>query len=289
MTLDKRIEKDLKELYNNGSLNGTMNEANQLSIDLFGATGNLSANGLPGHFVGDRDAQTVLVMLNPQVDVKDNDKLVKTKETISKLRIDASSLIKFINTFKSGHADFGNLDKGTRFDVKQARFLKPWKDSGVTFPPNFPQDKKTYPDAKKAVLLKKLQLELVPYCSKTFDIQNKNVACLTPLVDTLFDEIFRVERTYIIFCGKIFEDIFNKTTLGTKINSLSKKVGPQIANLKSKSGTPINSHCHVIKIYYNNQWHKALIANSYAHRRLNGKAMSAYGEFCYNTYINSKI
>ena len=56
MTLDERIERDLTELY----------EGKEISCakDLQ-AVIEISAKGLPQHFVGDRNAKTVFVQLNP--------------------------------------------------------------------------------------------------------------------------------------------------------------------------------------------------------------------------------
>ena len=66
MTLDKRITKDLTELYNNGALNGSISEAIGLKSVI---KGGVSTNGLPGNFTGYRSAPTVFVTLNPGQDV----------------------------------------------------------------------------------------------------------------------------------------------------------------------------------------------------------------------------
>ena len=289
MTLDERIEKDLTELYNGGKLNGIISDANTLSTGLFGSLNELSACGMPGHFTGNRDADTVIVMLNPGKDVENANKQESTKEMLKKLNIDTKTLDSFITTYKKGNENFGNLSKGSAFDVKQARFLAPWEDSGISFPSEFPVNNNTYLGAKKAVLLQKLQLELVPYCSKTFEINTKNIKILIPYIETLFHEIFSKKRKYILFCGNVFEELFSvfNDVSSNSIVMRNYEEGPVIT--KTSKGTDVVSHCQIITINYNGEQHNALIANSFAHRRLTGNKMSNYGKFCYDTYINSKI
>lgn len=282
MTLDQRIAKDLKELYNGGNLNGVISSASALNKAQFNNTP-FSTQWLPRHFTGDRSSKTVIVMLNPKLDVNKQNNI---QTALSKLKINTGSLNSFISSYKNSNKDFGKLSKGSAFDVKQARFLAPW--NSICFPSQFPSNTKTYPQAKEAVLLNKLQLELIPYGSNTFVIDKNKINIVKPYVDTLFGEIFSQKRQYIIFCGNVFEDIFDlyKSQGGTTtIKSISQKTGPTITI--SKTGKEIKSHCHVIEINYNNNTYRALIANSFAHRRLNGTAMSNYGKFCYDTYIST--
>lgn len=64
MTLDERIERDLTELYEGKEISCAKNLQAVIEI---------SAKGLPQHFVGDRNAKTVFVQLNPGQDVKKAD------------------------------------------------------------------------------------------------------------------------------------------------------------------------------------------------------------------------
>lgn len=235
MTLDQRIEKDLEALYNNGlkDLIAKFNqckiqEAEDLSIALFGKPNELSSHGLPGYFTGNRSARTVMVMLNPGQDVATHNNPQITDVLLKKLKITTGTLDEYLK----GNELFGTYDKESKeneekyeeevekvargkkevekkyiypdsFDLKQAAFLKRWPDCGVKIDEKFPpsddesnqivnKEHTNYELAKQTaeiVLRNKLQLELVPYASRKFD-GIKNYEPLFPFVETLFDEIF---------------------------------------------------------------------------------------------------
>lgn len=75
MTLDQRIAKDLKELYNGRNLNGVISSANDLN-NAHIVNEPFSTQGLPRHFTGDRNSKTVIVMLNPKLNTKKQNKEV---------------------------------------------------------------------------------------------------------------------------------------------------------------------------------------------------------------------
>ena len=247
MTLDNRIKTDIEDLYNSGILkfieqfkNCKIKAAEQLSMDLFGTSDELSSHGLPGYFAGKRDAKTVMVMLNPGSDVVSQDNPFVTEKTLKKLRMNTVNSDEFVNSFQEGCKNFGNLDlvdegkdKGKiridNFDIKQAAFLKAWdKDkSEVDIPDEFPGMLKNLPskpskkekeerddllrETKQKVLMSKLQLELIPYASREFkNIKDDKLKFLFPYIETLFDEIFSYERNYVIFCSDFFEKLFKK-------------------------------------------------------------------------------
>lgn len=282
MTLDKRIKKDLTELYNNGALNGSITEAGNLKSVI---KGGVSTKGLPGHFTGDRSAPTVFVTLNPGQDVAAADKNLKCE--ICKFNIDTSSLSNFISSYVASRIDFGNKTKGSAFDVKQARFLQAWEDSGIDFPDDFPAEPKSYREAKKHVLLQKLQLELVPYCSKNFVVDQKAIAKLLPFIETLFTEIFSAERKYVIFAGSIFEELFKLYNNEVDANYKTKILRKSSKVITFQSSYTIPSHCCVCEITRkaDGKTIRALIANTFPHSRLVGKRMSEYGKFCYDEFI----
>lgn len=250
--LDKRIEQDLKELYDGGlkELIDKFNEcrikkADELSKQLFGKEGELSAHGLPGYFTGDRKARTVMVMLNPGQDVAGKDNPVTTIETLLKLGISTNSAEELIESYGKGNTAFGNHDRADRdkkgiypdsFDLKQAAFFKEWPSDpqkpdfcGIQIHNDFPEcikwDKKNSDkdklerkmkiefDTAEKVLMNKLQLELVPYASRDFkDIPKKKLDALFPYIETLFDEIFsnvsQDDSRYVIFCADVFDKLF---------------------------------------------------------------------------------
>jgi hypothetical protein len=288
MTLDNIITKDLTELYNNGALNGSISEAEKLKSVI---KGGVSTKGLPGYFTGNRNANknTVFVTLNPGQDVAASDKNLKCE--ICKFNIDTSSLSNFISSYKDSRIDFGNRTKGSAFDVKQARFLQTWEDSGIDFPKDFPVERKSYPEAKRNVLLQKLQLELVPYCSKNFVVDQKTIAQLLPFIETLFTEIFSAERKYVIFAGSIFEELFKLYNNEVNANYCIAFLHSSSKVITFKSSYTILSHCCVCKISRNadGKTIKALIANTFPHSRLVGDKMSVYGKFCYDEYRKQMV
>ena len=248
MKLDDRIKKDTEDLYNSGILtfiqqfkNCKIKAAEQLSMDLFGTSDELSSHGLPGYYTGKRDAKTVMVMLNPGSDViSQNNPFVTEKaleRTLKELGItNPSSSADFLNLFVEGSNKYGDIDKDDEgniridnFDIKQAAFLKAWdkNKSEVDIPDEFPGMLKNLPSkpskkekedrdnllrkTKQNVLMQKLQLELIPYASREFkNVKPSKMHFLFPYVETLFDEIFSHERNYVIFCSDFFEKLFKK-------------------------------------------------------------------------------
>lgn len=329
MTLDDRIKKDLENLYDSGILEYIrrfkgckINEAEQLSKALFGNSNEFSTHGLPGYFVGNRDAQTVMVMLNPGTDVISQNNPFVTERTLNKLKINTGAPDVFVKSFKEGSRNFGDLDvvdegkdKGRirldNFDIKQAAFLKAWDDSDVVIPDEFPDMVTNMPPrrskdqkeklndllrkVKREVLLNKLQLELVPYASREFkSISDDKMHFLFPYVETLFEEIFRCKRKYVIFCSDFFERLFRMYTNdehypGIIDIDLDKKQSMQLLN-KGKA------YCTPITIKYAGKAMtsiNAVIAHTFPNKSLPNayEKMKDYGEFCfkvYNSYKNKK-
>ena len=324
MTLDDRIGKDLEDLYNSGILkfikqfkNCKIKAAEQLSNDLFGTPNELSSHGLPGYYTGKLDAKTVMVMLNPGSDVISQDNPFVTEKTLKKLGINTVNSDEFVNSFQEGRKNFGNLDlvdegkdKGKiridNFDIKQAAFLKAWdkEKSEVDIPDKFPGMLKNLPsklskkekenrdnllrETKQKVMMSKLQLELIPYASREFkQIPFANIKHLFPYVETLFDEIFRRERTYVIFCSDFFDTLFrmysdDKEYTGSIVFG-DKKEWSLFQDDRKASCTPI-------KITYNKgktmtSIH-AVIAHTFPNKALPNAydKMQAYGKFCFEKY-----
>ena len=212
MKLDERVKKDLSELYNGGNTPGEIQCAVELEGLIAAKPGQTSfaTKALPGYYAGNRKADTVLVMLNPGMSVCEaNCRLMYDIERYS---------MKDANDIENYHqccANYGYIDKSRldNFDLKQAFFLHNWEQTGIELPIDLrstmtrKSDMGTLLKAKEAVLTQKLQLELVPYASSSFNNINKSkIKLLIPFVETLFDEIFAHERKYVIFCSHIFID-----------------------------------------------------------------------------------
>ena len=308
MTLDERIEKDLTELYNNGEIVA----AHDLSIKMFGSHDGFSAYGKPGHFAGNRDAYTVMVMLNPGKDVAAANNPIKTHNLLCDLGIKTNTLKEFIRTYKEASMKFGekDFDKAINpgkynekycldnFDIKQAAFLKHWEDCEVKIPDPFPtkDDISLRQEVKKNVLMQKLQLELVPYASRTFEVKDDKLELLFPFVETLFDEIFRKEdRRYVIFCSAYFKKLFEIYNKDDRYPGWIKigqtETGPSIL----KNGVS----CTPIRIYRNGKEKcpedvpslKAVIAHTFPNQALPNaySLMEKYGEFCYRVFKDCKL
>ncbi|MCR5762194.1 MAG: hypothetical protein K6G00_02285 [Treponema sp.] len=273
MTLDEQIAKDLTELYEGREISSAKELHTLIEI---------SCSGLTQHFVGDRDAKTVFVMLNPGSDAEGAEqKLADRRKTY-----DSTSAQAFIESYVREMQDFGKVHRTDNpcdpFDVKQAAFLRHWKDSGITLPDAFPQDKETFADAKEAVLSQKLQLELLPYSSKKFEVNTKNINLFIPFVEILLGEIFRRERTAVIFGGKIFDSVlraYNKASGSTVID-----LSAQEARLVPiAAGKKYNGRCRPITLRWNGRTQKALIANTFPSQALSKayEVMQNYGKFCY--------
>lgn len=281
LTLDQKIQKDLEDLLFNHEISKAV-ELNRNNV----IKEQISTKGLPGFFAGNRKAKTVLVMLNPGCDAIFADH--KYPCDICKLKIDDKhGLTTFVKDYIDASTNFGKIDhwRYDAFDIKQAQFLYPWKDSGITFPTGFPSDPNTFLDAKEAVLTQKLQLELVPYCSRTF--ASNKIDPLIPYVETLFDEIASCNRKYVIFCSTIFERLFKAYEKKYKGSILGLSGNPTQGVLKRVNGTYTKNkyYCRKITITYNGKPLPAMIANSFPMQGLNGDLMRQYGKFCYDNYF----
>jgi hypothetical protein len=241
---------------------------------------------LPGYYAGDRKAKTVMVMLNPGMDVDEaNDNLMCD---ICKRSMKNAADIENYHQWcvEYGHIDRSRLDN---FDLKQAFFLHNWKDTGISLPENLcaspKSDKDTLLKAKETVLTQKLQIELIPYASSSFSAFNKKMLSLTvPFVETLFDEIFSQNRNYIVFCSKMFKDVFkeyNKVHQGAiDFVATESQIIP---------GSKINGSCSIVLIHHQNKTVKALIANTFPNQALPNAyhLMEKYGDFCYQQYCQN--
>lgn len=111
--LDKSMEEDLTNLFNNTEI------VKAKVINDTGCFDCVSTKGLPQHFVGNRDAKTVFVMLNPGEDSIIADS--KFKEQTQ--NYDWTSKESLLKSFVNDKKNFGcNINKPDPFDFKQAVF-----------------------------------------------------------------------------------------------------------------------------------------------------------------------
>lgn len=315
-TLDDRITNDLTQIYNNSIMplkeimafvekykKFKLIEAEKLSnlVKSDDSEDGVSTRGLPGYFTGDRKAKTVMVMLNPGIDVAKANNPFTTYETLTKLGVTINSLEDFIASYLEGSWKYGEKDyeRPDNFDLKQAAFLKSWDGCGVEFPDGFldgenkvDSESLAAKEAKKNVLMQKLQLELIPYASRTFDVNSKSCdESLFPYVGTLFDEIFRTPtpRKYVIFCSDFFDKLFKSYEKKYPGSIEYEKTTPKKESkvIFDKNGKC--AYCSPIRINWGGKSQKAVIAHTFPNRALSNayKKMQKYGAFCYKVFNES--
>lgn len=341
MTLDDRIKKDLYDLYNKGEIDGAKDLEDLVKTDkskypnlqdlapeeqktlqryMMDQT-SFATRALPVYDGGKRDAKTVMVMLNPGNGVENaNRELLYElkKRNMSKMfkklscgnacpQVTSSNvdLTEDIKNYHHFNANYGDWDQWRmdNFDLKQAFFLRHWKNCGVNLNVKNLEDiidhQSSKNDKEKAdevhlkqleekrkVLMEKRQLELVPYASRSFSsINKKNISKIFPYVETLFHEIFSYDRKFVIFCSRKFEEVFQAYNGDKKYPGTIEFIQPyEKDNFK---GSKLTVSCSVIRINYDNKSIKAIIANTFPNQALPNAydLMAAYGEFCYNCLL----
>ena len=343
MTLDDRVKKDLGDLYNKGEIDGAKDLDDLVKTDkskyrnlqnLANTPGaqitlqrymmdqtSFATRALPVYGWGKRDAKTVMVMLNPGNGVENaNRELLYElkKRNMSKMfkklscgnacpqvALNNNDLTDDIKHYNDFNANYGDWDRWRmdNFDLKQAFFLRHWKNCGVGLDDdnlkyiigyqssNDEEEKaevhKRQLEEKRKVLMEKRQLELVPYASRSFSsINKKNISKIFPYVETLFHEIFSYDREFVIFCSRKFEEVFQ--AYSSNINYPGTIDFIHYYDKDNFKGSKLTVSCYVIRINYNNKSIKAIIANTFPNQALPNAydLMAAYGEFCYNCLLN---
>ena len=246
------------------------------------------ANKEPMYFTGNLSAKTILVMLNPGSGNTSNrpysffgDKYVyKTVDEFYEGNLSGCK--------NYGKNDFERLDN---FDTKQAAFLHDFKDLGFEIPNSFwTKDDLTKKIAKREVLMGKLQLELIPYCSVSFNglMDNEKKATINyrhieAHLLRVLDTLIEYERTNILFCSSQFHSLFlaaNKSSL------LKGKIS--FSELKEIKPSNLSLRFSKIQIEYKGKIIKAGIVHSFASQALPNAfaTMAEYGKFCYEELKN---
>lgn len=288
--LDSKMSKDLNELYHQGQI------SDAVSLDNAGIICSpFSTKGKPGYYTGNRNANTVVVALNPGIESSEADNnysnaILPAQKWHSNQSSKWNDFSSYYNSFmdlsdNAGTYDINRLDY---FDLKPAAFLKEWPECGINIPNAFPEKKDTYLAAKAAAMNEKLQLELIPYASQKFRIKKgADYRFLFPYLEMVFNEIISEERSFVIFAAGVFESIFkayNQDSTTNGVIDLSNPVQKTADPLKK--GGRIKGRCRVIHITYKGNSFKAIIAHSYASYALHYAIyrMRDYGRFCYDVF-----
>ena len=214
---------------------------------------------------------------------------------------DLTGDIKHYNDFNANYGDWDRW-RMDNFDLKQAFFLRHWKNCGVGLDDNNlkyiidyqssnkddvkAEVHKRQLEEKRKVLMEKRQLELVPYASRSFSsINNKKISKIFPYVETLFHEIFSYDRKFVIFCSRKFEEVFQAYSGDNNYPGTIDFI--HYEDKDNFKGSKLTVSCYVIRINYNNKSIKAIIANTFPNQALPNAygLMAAYGEFCYNCLL----
>lgn len=249
-----------------------------------------STKGNPLHYVGNRKAKTVLVMLNPGGDWENGDRRgLEERKALHKQT--HKELIGFQHKRLTSFGRSISESPGA-FDLKQAAFLKRWPESGIEIHPTFPgtKDESIKLSVVKSVLSDKLQLELIPYCSNRFDTEffrEENCVYrlepIVPFLETVLHEIGQLKRKYVVFCSKVFEPLFK----AYEENHPGTFTGMDSDPKESRENK--RWHCRPVWIHYSDHVQPALIAHTFPSYglRSGGKQMVGYGRFCYSCFLSA--
>ena len=276
-TFLKSIEKDLKDLFDADEIS----EAKKMNVK---PNAVFAVKREPMYFTGKFDAKTVFVMLNPGNDTGENYSFKK------KCKSNYSDYDHYFNDYMERHILWGEKDDGRmdNFDLKQAAFLFDFKQSGIDLPDfSSTSEINIKLKAKRNVLMEKLQLELVPYCSREFKgvldtlkQAKENLEIFIPHIERLLDAIVSYERKYVVFGSRQFEYLlkaYKEKTQNTKIEFIVEDYFAKVDDLAKEVSFSI------VKITHRNKTFHAIIANTFPRRDLPNayRQMRDYGELCW--------
>jgi hypothetical protein len=250
MNFKEEVKKNFDEWQTQGACQEAVGLNKKVGADYFD-----TAN--PHFFTGDVAAKLVLVHLNPK---RNNGWGAKCD-------------FPDFDTYWQAYSQFGANQYGVNskrthkspFDLKQIRFLKPF---GIL---PFTGDK--YHDLEISID-KKLQLELVPFGSPNFNYSEIGVENLKLFVIRLLNLLMESKRDYVMFCGRVFQEILKDYIVKEKCH---------VFRLKKTDGNLTQSTFEVIniKLKFNDSEITACILPQYAKQ---GYPVSEYGQEVCNRY-----
>jgi len=249
----------------------------------------------PSYFAGKFNAKTVFVMLNPGGKALDNYSFAEKEK--KKYSNSEHFFTEYMNKHINGGEDaFKRYQNGAtldNFDLKQAAFLYDFKESEIFLPDFFSvsdkEPRQTRQMAIRNVLMNKLQLELIPYCSAQFNVNvnvnvKENIDIFLPHIKRILDAIVSYDRKYVIFGSRKFYDLlkaYNNREQNTEIEFLVNNCYVKIEGLDKRVSYSI------VKITYNDKTFHAIIANTFPRRDLPNayEKMRCYGKLCWEELI----
>lgn len=283
----KPLKEDLQSLYDDDIIQSArkLNDQLRKNGEKF-----IAEKRPPMYFTGKFDSKTVFVMLNPGAASGDTNSF----KNLEKYKY--ADFTSYYEKHINDHINYGVLDSNRmdNFDLKQAAFLYAFMDSGIDLPDFFTEPKLETAlklRAKENVLMNKLQLEFIPYCSVSFSgvLDNEkqalnNIEIFLPHITRILDAIVSFERKYVIFGAKQFANLFTayKEKNYGKIEFGHVKFN-RIDEMKNRV------FWRTITIEHKKKKINAIIPYSFPRRDLPNAydKMRKYGELCYNEFINT--
>ena len=152
----------------------------------------------PHYFTGDINAELVLVHLNPKSSPSDSDNTDRFKAF--------QDYLNYYRYFGKNHYGLNPVEQHkSRFDHKQIRYLRAFNI--IPFLADSPKNRNMN---LEMVIDNKLQLELIPYGSRNFDSDELTTSILEAYILNVINAILISRRSYVLFCGNIFDQILDK-------------------------------------------------------------------------------
>ncbi len=181
----------------------------QRALDLRKQTGEPFRSDVPPQFfVGDLDANVVLVHLNP-----------KQHDTGWSHHLKSSSFEEYVlaqRWFGRDHYGPGAPPWHSPFDHKQILFVEPF--GVIDFAASGGDARSDRRIRLERVIDQKLQLELIPYSSPSFRSSraDRGRTLLNAHYERVMSVITAVPREYVIFCGAIFERLIGQNIVARR-------------------------------------------------------------------------
>lgn len=288
------IQQDLLDLFKGSRIESAVN----FNLHIGENEMLVSEQQVPMYFNGDYTAETVLVMLNPGNSINRHFSFTKSGRYLY------DDFDDFVRKYLYHHINYGEIDyhRHDNFDLKQAAFLRYFGKSDFNNKCDFQSgpgenEHESRLNAKCHVLMNKLQLEFIPYCSSNFrkildnskQVSDK-IDHLTPYVNRMLDAIFEHERTNVVFCSNKFALLFKVLLDSGWDVMITEKMYPDDNHPELSQNTGISFSCQGVRIIHNGKHINALIANTFPSQALPNAygLMGEYGKWCYNRLIEFK-
>ncbi len=262
------IKRHFEDWQNNGFCSSALALNSKLGCEYFSETN-------PHFFTGDLEAEFVMVHLNP--------KQIKDKKINKFKRFSALESGKEIGGFGSFdvylnyYAKFGSLKYGENasrkhkspFDHKQIRFIRPFNVLPINSADNYKN--------LENVIDKKLQIELIPFGSESFDYRKVGSENLIQFIEPVLSFIFSSNRKYVVFCGRVFEGLLNKYIV--KKNRITFKLKKNDGQETLSDFEIINFQISINGVIFNGAIAPQYAKQGYPVEDYGKKVSSLYGKF----------